>query len=199
MTRSARTMDVVTPDTYHHGDLRGALLAEAAAAITEQGVEALSLRELSRRAGVSHAAPTHHFIDKRGLLTALATEGFRLLSIALRGASGDLLEAAVAYVRFATVEHPGHYAVMYAAAAIDAEDPGYLAARADSEVALLEGVAGVRTNTGDGQSPFAPLAAFSLVHGLASLWNSGALAARYGDLGAEALAREIAPLLFSRP
>jgi AcrR family transcriptional regulator len=66
--------------TYHHGDLRRALLDAAIEVIADAGPAALSLRDLARRAGVSHAGPTHHFRDKPGLLTALATEGFDLLA-----------------------------------------------------------------------------------------------------------------------
>ena len=57
---------------YHHGDLRAALLAAAEAELAERGVEAFSLRQVAKRAGVSHAAPAHHFGDAQGLLTALA-------------------------------------------------------------------------------------------------------------------------------
>src|SRR4051794_10810015 len=72
---------------YHHGDLRRALLDTALEAITEQGPAAVSLRDVARRAGVSHAAPTHHFRDKAGLLTALAAEGWTLLADALSSAA----------------------------------------------------------------------------------------------------------------
>lgn len=61
---------------YHHGDLRTALLAAAEAELTDKGVEGFSLRSVAKRAGVSHAAPSHHFGDTGGLLTALAAEGF---------------------------------------------------------------------------------------------------------------------------
>lgn len=61
---------------YHHGDLRAALLTAAEAELTEKGVEGFSLRSVAKRAGVSHAAPAHHFGDMGGLLTALAAEGF---------------------------------------------------------------------------------------------------------------------------
>jgi AcrR family transcriptional regulator len=187
----------MTRDGYHHGDLRSAILDQAALAIVDSGVDTLSLRELARRAGVSHAAPAHHFGDKRGLLTALATQGFQLLAEDLSAADGDLLESAVRYVRFATAEHPGHYSVMYSGEMIDQRDPDYVAARASAETELLIGIAGVRANTADGRSPYAPLAAFSLVHGLATLWNSGALAGGEHDLPPEELVRRIAPLLFS--
>ncbi len=71
-------------DTYHHGDLRRAVLTAALDVIRTQGPAALSLRDLARRAGVSHAAPAHHFKDRAGLLTAIATEGHDLLTAALR-------------------------------------------------------------------------------------------------------------------
>jgi AcrR family transcriptional regulator len=64
---------------YHHGDLRDALLRAGEAELSERGIEGFSLRGVARRAGVSHAAPAHHFQDAGGLLTALATEGFRRL------------------------------------------------------------------------------------------------------------------------
>jgi AcrR family transcriptional regulator len=67
----------MTDRPYHHGDLRHALLAAAEAELAERGMEAFSLRSVAKRAGVSHAAPAHHFGDVQGLLTALATEGFR--------------------------------------------------------------------------------------------------------------------------
>jgi AcrR family transcriptional regulator len=66
----------MTEKPYHHGDLRAALLAAAEAELAEKGVEGFSLRSVAKRAGVSHAAPSHHFGDTNGLLTALAAEGF---------------------------------------------------------------------------------------------------------------------------
>jgi len=134
--------------TYHHGDLRRALLAAAADAITEHGVAALSMRDLARRAGVSHAAPTHHFGDKAGLLTALATEGFELLARALatsRLASNSFLEMGVSYVRFAMTRR-AHFEVMFRPDLYHADDPDLLAARAKSGDALYAAV----TNFPDG-------------------------------------------------
>ena len=109
-------------DSYHHGDLKATILAEAAVLVAERGADGLSLRELARAAGVSHAAPAHHFTDRRGLFTALATEGFRMLADALTGARPDFLDAALAYVRFA-IDHPGHYAVMFDKSLYDADRP----------------------------------------------------------------------------
>src|SRR5213080_824442 len=68
------------PRPYHHGDLRRALMRAALDAIVEGGPANLSLRDLARRAGVSHAAPAHHFGDKAGLLTSIAAEGYRRLA-----------------------------------------------------------------------------------------------------------------------
>src|SRR6201997_5846248 len=103
---------------YHHGDLRAAILAEAASLVAERGPDRVSLRELAREAGVSHAAPAHHFTDRRGLFTALAAQGFELLAVALADARPRFLDAALAYVRFA-IEHPGHYRVMFDKSLVD--------------------------------------------------------------------------------
>src|SRR5215475_14597920 len=91
------------------GDLRRALLDAAVAILDEVGADGLSLRQVARRAGVSHAAPAHHFADKAGLLTAVATEGFGLLVSYLAvvppedaGQPADQLAAlGRAYARFA--------------------------------------------------------------------------------------------------
>ncbi|AGZ46132.1 TetR/AcrR family transcriptional regulator [Actinoplanes friuliensis] len=167
-------------ETYHHGDLRRALLAAAAEAITESGPAALSLRDLARRVGVSHAAPTHHFGDKKGLLTALATEGFERLSAALtetRAATGSFLELGVAYVRFATT-HPAHFQVMWRPDLFHEDDEALQAAQERAGDALYGGVADLPDGwAGNGASSVeeAGLAAWSLAHGFATLWLSGAI------------------------
>ncbi|MDQ3764689.1 MAG: TetR/AcrR family transcriptional regulator, partial [Actinomycetota bacterium] len=133
---------MTTDRPYHHGDLRRAVLAAAVTAITESGPAGISLRELARRAGVSHAAPAHHFGDKAGLLTVLATEGYDLLADALHDAhrrTGQFLEVGVAYVRFA-VDHRAHFEVMYRPDLYHADDPAVQAARARAGEALCGGV-----------------------------------------------------------
>jgi AcrR family transcriptional regulator len=95
---------------YHHGNLRAALLAEAERTLREQGIDQLSLRDLARQAGVSHAAPRRHFADRQALLDALAEAGFLRLGDEVRAAidtAGDDYEArlratATAWIRFAT-------------------------------------------------------------------------------------------------
>ncbi|TVT61576.1 TetR/AcrR family transcriptional regulator [Amycolatopsis rhizosphaerae] len=94
---------------YHHGRLRGVLLDEAERALREHGVERLSLRDLARQAGVSHAAPRRHFADRQALLDALAETGFTRLADEARAAidaagtdhRARLLGAATAFVQFA--------------------------------------------------------------------------------------------------
>ena len=123
---------------YHHGDLPRALLDAAVQAIAEVGPAAVSLRDLARRTGVSHAAPAHHFGDKAGLLTAVATDGFRRLAATLREtyqATGSFLEVGVAYVRFA-VTHRAHFEVMFRPELYHTDDPELVRAR-DAARALL--------------------------------------------------------------
>src|SRR5919106_3067320 len=96
--------------TYHHGDLRTALLQTAAKILEKQGLVALSLRELARLAGVSHNAPYRHFPDRDSLLAALAAEGFELLGDALQ--SRPRREMGEAYVEFA-LAHPERFRLMF--------------------------------------------------------------------------------------
>jgi AcrR family transcriptional regulator len=99
-----------SPGTYHHGNLRAALLDAAERKLPETGVDGLSLRELARELGVSHGAPRRHFPDKQALLDALAVTGLQRLGeevdAALASAEGDFTDRltafASAYVRFAT-------------------------------------------------------------------------------------------------
>jgi AcrR family transcriptional regulator len=105
---------------YHHGDLRRALLDAALEVLSAEGAAALTLREVARRAGVTHAAPYRHFTDKQALLATVAEEGFRMLAAEMtRGAAPHAsdprraLEAiGAAYVRFATSQR-AHFQVMF--------------------------------------------------------------------------------------
>lgn len=106
-------------EQYHHGDLRRALLQAAVRTLQKQGLEALTLRSVGDELGVSRSALYRHFSDKAALLTAVASEGFRMLHDELRSAwehSGKgrvgSLAMGEAYVSFA-LEHPWHYRVMF--------------------------------------------------------------------------------------
>ncbi|WP_418957467.1 TetR/AcrR family transcriptional regulator [Streptomyces tritici] len=159
--------------SYHHGDLRQAVLTAALDVIAAEGPSALSLRDLARRAGVSHAAPAHHFKDRAGLLTALAAEGYELLAAALGEADG-LRDAGVRYVRFAT-EHPAHFQVMFQPDLYRTDDPALLAARERAGDRLRAGIAGLRPGQGGPDPRLAGVAAWSLAHGFATLLLSNNL------------------------
>lgn len=176
--------------TYHHGNLRRAIMDAAVQAIGESGTATWSLRELARRAGVSHAAPAHHFGDKAGLLTAVAAEGFTLFADTLSRAGDDLLEMGVAYVRFA-VEHRAHFEVMFRPELYHADDPEVSEARARAGHILNEGASAYSSE------PAASIAAWSMAHGFASLWLSGALPDDIGDIPGDA-ARPVLKMLFKR-
>ena len=160
--------------TYHHGDLRAVILNEAARLVAERGADQVSLRELARDAGVSHAAPAHHFTDRRGLFTALATQGFQLLAEALVDARPQFADAALAYVRFA-IDHPGHYQVMFHKSLLDTSDAELAAAEAGAAAELARGVATLRDPNATADPAGAQLAAWSLVHGFSMLWLNDAV------------------------
>ena len=174
---------------YHHGRLRESLIEAAVAAIEEEGVARLSLRDLARRVGVSHAAPAHHFGDREGLFTAIATDGFDRLATALEAAGDDFVEAGVAYVRFATSER-GRFEVMFRPDLLRPDDPELTTAMDRAGDVLRSGAA---TEPGDDRAN--GLAAWSLVHGFSTLWNAGAIQREEGA-DAEGLARAVASVLF---
>jgi AcrR family transcriptional regulator len=181
---------------YHHGDLPRALLEAALQAIVEVGPAAVSLRDLARRTGVSHAAPAHHFGDKAGLLTAVATDGFRRLAATLREtyqATGSFLEVGVAYVGFA-VTHRAHFEVMFRPELYHTDDPDLVQAR-DAARSLLYPPAAEAANSPEGDDVRAAVAAWSLVHGLATLWLNHNLPPQLGD-DPEQITREVARHLF---
>ncbi|WP_197375486.1 TetR/AcrR family transcriptional regulator [Mycolicibacterium baixiangningiae] len=161
--------------SYHHGDLRSVILAQAAVLVAERGADGVSLRELARAAGVSHAAPAHHFTDRRGLFTALAAQGWRMLADALATARPDFLDAAGAYVRFA-LEHPGHYEVMFDKSLIDDANAELGEAKAAAEAELRRGVATLTDARSRSDPEGAALAAWSLVHGFIMLWLNDLIA-----------------------
>ncbi|WP_024799586.1 TetR/AcrR family transcriptional regulator [Nocardia sp. BMG51109] len=186
----------MTKTAYHHGDLRAELLHAAAEQIAADGVDAVSLRALAQRAGVSHAAPAHHFGNRQGLLTELAIEGFDLLAAELRSAAGDFREAAVAYVRFAH-RYPGHFDVMFRRDLLRHGDERLVAARERSGDELRSGMTASAVAPDDSRA--ARLAAWSLVHGLATLWREGALEGSQlgGDDPEELARRMVATVEFS--
>jgi AcrR family transcriptional regulator len=181
---------------YHHGDLRAVILSEAANLVAQRGADGVSLRELARSAGVSHAAPAHHFVDRRGLFTALAAQGFRLLAEALTNARGHFADAALAYVRFA-LSHAGHYQVMFNKSLLDVEDAELAAAEAAAGAELARGVATLRDPHAQADPAAAQLAAWSLVHGFSTLWLNDAVSAQVKEIDPLESVLRIATMLFA--
>lgn len=187
-------------DTYHHGDLRRALLDAAHDVLVEQGVGALSLRDLARRVGVSPTAPYHHFDGKAGLVEALCDDALAGLDRALAEADAThpdpvarIRAQGIAYVLFA-VDHPAPFRL-----AFRPEMGSPFAALADDPEALPDAagfrhlVRAVSELVADPAERTAlAVAAWSLVHGLASLLVDGPLAALASDRDrVEALARDV--------
>jgi AcrR family transcriptional regulator len=143
--------------TYHHGDLRAAVLAAAGKLIEREGLARLSVREAARRAGVSHNAPYRHFPDRDALLAALAAEGFNLLEKSLHDLSGR--ELGEAYVGFA-LAHPQRFRLMFSG-----QEPRAAEAVLERFTTAFAGLGA------DARFPAA--AAWSLVHGLAHLLVEG--------------------------
>jgi AcrR family transcriptional regulator len=114
------------PRPYHHGDLRAALLRAASEELAEHGVEGFTLRSCARRAGVSHAAPAHHFGDVTGLLTEVTIDAFHRLAASMRRQIGKVepgsvehpIAAALGYVLFA-IESPAEFTLMFRTERLD--------------------------------------------------------------------------------
>ena len=169
---------------YHHGNLRRALLDEALATIRAEGVEGLTLREIGARLGVSRTALYRHFADKRALLAAVATEGFRTLRQRLVAAweEGGHDRAAfesmgVAYVRFA-VANPAHYRVMFGGF-VDPKacQPDLTAEAAGAFQALVDALAALQRDAIMRAEDTVKMARFvwAVVHGVAMLGIDGQL------------------------
>lgn len=162
---------------YHHGDLRAALLAAAEAELAERGIEGFSLRSVAKRAGVSHAAPAHHFGDVQGLLTALAAEGFRQFlaaqaareAVAERDPASQLVAAGLGYVDFA-LARPTLFRLMWQSGRpdFDTADLGQAARAAYQHLVDQVMAAG-------GRSTAEEAAVWALAHGLADLLAAGRL------------------------
>jgi AcrR family transcriptional regulator len=154
--------------SYHHGDLRAALLGAAGKILEKEGLDVLKLREVARRAGVSHNAPYRHFPDREALLAALAAEGFAMLGEAQRtaAAAGGLRGMGEAYVRFA-LERPQRFRLMFGGQVQIARHPA-LREIATRVFGGLSGALAARMPGVQGAAD-ASIAAWALVHGLAHL------------------------------
>lgn len=162
---------------YHHGHLRQAVIDAAVAEVVAVGAAGVSMREIARRAGVSHAAPAHHFGDKPGIFTAIATEGFRLTAEAIAPAATGpfgFLHGGAAYVTFA-LAHPGHFEVMYRPALYRTDDPELVTARHTAFAILDESAAALARRWHIDDVAGLTTAGWALSHGLATLLLTGNL------------------------
>ena len=163
---------------YHHGDLRHALIETAETLLAERGVEGFSLRECARRAGVSPAAPAHHFGNMPGLLTAIATLGFEGLADAMEaeaaasdGTPEARLEAlARGYIHFA-LGHPDRFRVVFGRFPLDRTDQALQAAGARAYALLASAVTALPRHSFD--TTAAIVVAWSAVHGFVTLVLDG--------------------------
>jgi len=189
-------------------DLRAVLLRCVGELVRKRGVGFVSLREVARRARVSHGAPAKHFRNKAGLLTAFATQGYALLASTVAAemasaAAGDPREqfAAVGrgYVRFA-VEHRAHFEIMFRLDWLDRDDEAFVAA-GEAAYGLLSATVAACEEAGllAGSAPeIVAVAAWSMVHGLAALWIGGRLQGRLPVDDPNAAAAEVSRLFVER-
>jgi AcrR family transcriptional regulator len=193
-------------ERYHHGDLPGALLEAVGRLIEQDGIGAVSLRAAAREVGVSHAAPAHHFRDKRGLLTAFAARGYEAFSAEMsrtwrHSASEDPPERlrllTRAYIVFAS-EHRAYYEVMFRPEMIDGL---LLASRGATDDAFHVLCAAVAANLPEGTDRDTvlelALIAWCNVHGLVQLWFEGPLQHMRHGLSLDALQERLCDVFLS--
>ena len=176
-----RTAGAAEDSPYHHGALRDALLKAAETVLERDGLAGLTLRAVAREAGVSHAAPTHHFGDLTGLVSELAAIGFRQFNaamVAAGAAAGSMpmekaLSRAKAYVAYAQA-HPGMYGLMFRNERLDMKRPS-LHEAAEASFAGLAGAIGASRQEQISEQALsldqaaAIARAWSLVHGFTML------------------------------
>ena len=171
---------------YHHGALHEALLKAAEKVLERDGLQGLTLRAVAREAGVSHAAPTHHFGDLTGLVSELAAIGFRRFNVAMAAADSTgtsaLLKAmarAKAYVAYARA-HPGMYGLMFRTERLDMTRPSLHEAASASFAGLAGSIGASRQEQISAEAlsldqAAAIARAWSLVHGFTMLLLDGRL------------------------
>jgi len=181
MTRRSGSGRQPKARSYHHGDLKAALVESASAILREQGLEALTLRAVARRAGVSAAAPYRHFADRRALVAAVAEQGFRRLGQAMAAglASGvdraGLRQVARAYVAFG-IENAAEYRVMFGSELADGPpDPTLRATSRRVLEFVSHGIRGLQQAgaVGPGDPWLMAVTTWSMLHGLVLLIQDG--------------------------
>jgi AcrR family transcriptional regulator len=164
--------------TYHHGDLKEALIQAADSIISEGGIEAFSLRAAAKRAGVSPAAPAHHFGSAKGLLTEVALLAFERADRYLHDVghsedvAQDLRALSMAFIRFA-LDHPGHFRLMFRNDLVNRQHPRYSACSQKSGKRISHAIAAYQGKTAldcdSFQDSADTLCGIATMHGLAHL------------------------------
>lgn len=189
-------------DSYHHGDLRAALLEAGEAVLSETGVAGFSLRQVARKVGVSHSAPAHHFGDANGLLIALATDGFRRFLTAMQRrrehapeeSRERIFASGLGYLDFAQ-SSPALFRLMFNGEVCDPTDQALEQASHAAFMHLADDVSALRQKSAleDATVMADVLASWSTVHGYADLLISGRMDTVQGLTQAEqeALFRQV--------
>ncbi|MCE9646752.1 MAG: TetR/AcrR family transcriptional regulator [Chloroflexi bacterium] len=169
--------------SYHHGDLKNALIKAGVEILAKDGVSGLSLRKVAGRAGVSHSAPYSHFADKQALIAAISTEGFRQLyerestvaDLYADQPSKQLIEAAWAYVQFA-MDDPDRFKVMFSAVLEKEKEYPEFVSESQRNFQLVRRIIEANQAAGvlrSGPSDLIALSAWGIVHGFVMLWLEG--------------------------
>lgn len=193
--------------SYHHGNLRETLISAALELISLKGMKALTLREIAKRANVSHSAPYRHFKDKEAILFAVAKEGFDMLVRETRtrfenfsdDPLGQFLESGMTYIDFA-IRQPSHFRVMFGLGESSSEIPPDLAESSkQSFMILYESI--VHCQEKGIIKPGDPLefsiSAWSIVHGYAMLHLEGYIGKKYAEQNDHQLKKNIAIHLYT--
>ena len=169
----------MTFNTYHHGNLKDALITAGLEILSEQGMEGLSLRKVAKKVGVSHTAPYNHFADKQALLAAISTAGheqlYQTLSStfeAVRASSSEIiLEISWAYLQFA-LDDPGRFKLMFSGALeVEMDHPQFVEI-SQKNITLLEEIIVFCQNEGQlaaGPTERLAIKIWSSVHGFVNL------------------------------
>ena len=169
--------------TYHHGDLKNALIKAGVEILAKDGVSGLSLRKVAMKAGVSHAAPYAHFADKQALIAAISTEGFRQLYERVSGVAEkyqnqpekQLVEVAWAYVQFA-MDDPDRFKVMFSGVLEKEKEYPDFVTESQRNFQLVKMIVEANQASGrlrSGDSALVALSAWGIIHGFIMLMLEG--------------------------